>query len=94
MNVIGEKMKHKTMGIGIVIEQEEGVLTIEFPKKVSKFPYNEVTFTKFLLPENSMIQELLLKEFQERKFAEEKKQLAVLNQQKAHSIMIVAAGVR
>lgn len=73
MNLVGKIVRHKNLGNGTVVEQKDELLTVVFSKKTSKFPYKEVTFTKFLTLEDTDTQKLLLKEFEEIKFAEEKK---------------------
>ena len=47
MNLINEKIKHKTFGVGTVVAQDESYITIEFQAKTSKFPYPSA-FEKFI----------------------------------------------
>lgn len=37
VNLLGEKVKHKTLGIGTITSIEGNYITIEFPSKTSKF---------------------------------------------------------
>lgn len=75
MNLIGKSIKHKMLGIGVVSAQERDILTIDFPGKTSKFQYNEMTFTKFLVAEDAALQAAILQEFVNLK--EEEKQRAL-----------------
>lgn len=49
VNLIGEKIKHKSFGVGTIISVERNYITIEFPSKTSKFAY-PMAFEKFLVP--------------------------------------------
>ena len=51
VNLIGEKIKHKILGIGTVISVEGNHITIKFPSKTSKFVYPSA-FENFLIPED------------------------------------------
>ena len=51
VNLIGEKIKHKILGIGTVISVEGNHIIIKFPSKTSKFVYPSA-FEKFLIPED------------------------------------------
>ena len=39
VNLIGEKIKNKALGVGTIISVEGKYITIEFPSKISKFTY-------------------------------------------------------
>lgn len=83
MNLIGKSIKHKILGVGVVSAQERDILTIDFPGKTSKFQYNEMTFTKFLVAEDAALQAAILQEFEELKEAEKRRALeAALAKQK------------
>lgn len=103
MNLVGKMVKHKMMGNGTVVEQKDEMLTVAFLKKTSKFTYNEATFTKFLTLEDPAAQEILMKEFEAHKLAEEKKKqeeerekqliekekkIATISEEKTHSKVI------
>ncbi|MBR5471580.1 MAG: hypothetical protein IKU81_05660 [Oscillibacter sp.] len=73
MNLVGEKIRHKMLGTGVILVQEKDILTIEFSSKTSKFQYNEATFTKFLSAEDVAVQALVLKEFEDARIAAQQK---------------------
>lgn len=75
MKIIGKRIKHKTLGVGVVSAQENDILLIDFPTKTSKFQYNETMFSKFLTAEDPEVQAAILKEFDEMKEAEKQKAL-------------------
>lgn len=75
MNLIGKKIRHKTLGVGTVVTHEGDIFAIEFPTKISKFQYNEATFQKFLVAEEAAIHAEIMKEFEEQRKAVEQKRL-------------------
>ena len=75
MNLIGKRLKHKMLGVGVVTVQDGEILTVEFPRKTSKFQYNEMNFTKFLVAEDSEVQAAILQEFDALKEAKKQKEL-------------------
>lgn len=54
VNLLGEKIRHKTLGIGEVIYVEENYITIKFPSKTARFAYPSA-FEKYLSPEENKI---------------------------------------
>ena len=54
LNLLGEKIRHKTLGIGEVIYVEENYITIKFPSKTARFAYPSA-FEKYLSPEENKI---------------------------------------
>ena len=53
MQLIGERVNHKTFGSGSIIEQNKTTITVRFPERDIKFVYpSPDTFTKFLTAEN------------------------------------------
>ena len=75
MDLIGKRIKHKMLGVGVVSAQEKDILTIDFPRKTSKFQYNEMNFIKFLVAEDSEVQAAILQEFDSLKEAKKQKEL-------------------
>lgn len=57
----GVNIKHKSFGVGKVIEQTDTYLKIEFPVGTKQFQFPEA-FEKFLQCENSNIQNIVLEE--------------------------------
>ena len=60
MQLIGERVNHKTFGSGSIIEQNKTTITVRFPERDIKFVYpSPDTFTKFLTAENPDLQSTL-----------------------------------
>lgn len=74
MELINQKVKSKSLGVGIIVEHTQDRVTVEFKDKDSKFPYPDAFEKKFLVAEDTSVQASILKEIQEAKAkAEEKK---------------------
>lgn len=58
LNLINEKVSHKSLGEGTIVEVEDEVITVQFAKKTSKFTF-PAAFKKYLTAQNSMIQGML-----------------------------------
>ena len=62
LNLLNEKVSHKSLGKGTVVEVEDEVITVQFAKKTSKFTF-PAAFEKYLTAQNpaiaSMIQGML-----------------------------------
>ena len=54
VNLLGEKIRHKTLGIGEVISVEGNYITIKFPSKTARFAYPSA-FEKYLRLEENKI---------------------------------------
>lgn len=54
VNLIGEKIRHKTLGIGEVISVKGNYITIKFLSKIASFVYPDA-FKKYLIPEDNKI---------------------------------------
>ena len=61
IELLGVNIKHKSFGVGKVIEQTDTYLKIEFPVGTKQFQFPEA-FEKFLQCENSNIQNIVLEE--------------------------------
>ena len=61
MNLVGVKVISRAYGAGVVSAQEGNKLSIDFSAKSSKFEYKQETFTKFLVAEDPVIQEALIR---------------------------------
>lgn len=70
MELLNQKVKHTSLGIGTIIEQASGYVTIEFPTKVSTFIYPDA-FTQFLCCEDDTSQATVLQEIADAKFEKE-----------------------
>ena len=62
LNLLNEKVSHKSLGEGTIVEVEDEVITVQFAKKTSKFTF-PAAFEKYLTAQNpaiaSMIQGML-----------------------------------
>ena len=62
LNLLNEKVSHKTLGEGTVVAVDEEVITVQFARKTSKFTF-PAAFDKFLTAQNpaaaSIIQDIL-----------------------------------
>jgi hypothetical protein len=54
VNLVNKKVRHKVLGIGTVIAQDEKYITVSFKSKKSKFMY-PVAFEKFLIPDDPSV---------------------------------------
>ena len=76
VNLIGEKVKHKTLGIGEIISVKENYITVKFVSKISTFKY-PIAFENYLIPEDGKISDAvnielkIAKELEAKKKAEE-----------------------
>ena len=66
IELLGVNIKHKSFGVGKVIEQTDTYLKIEFPVGTKQFQFPEA-FEKFLQCENSNIQNIVLEELATKK---------------------------
>ena len=53
VNLIGEKIRHKTLGIGEVISVKGNYITIKFLSKIASFVYPDA-FKKYLILEDKI----------------------------------------
>lgn len=76
VNLIGKRVKHKTLGIGEIISVKESYITVKFFSKTSTFKYPNA-FENYLIPEDSKISDAvnielkIAKELEAKKKAEE-----------------------
>lgn len=82
MELKNQKVKHKLFGIGTVINQENGNITVQFSNKTKNFVYPNA-FSEYLKAENSEIQDIILNEIQEAKVIEAERKRAEENIRKA-----------
>lgn len=66
MNLKNEKIKHKSLGLGSVVEQTDSYIIIEFSIGVKRFPYPGA-FEKFLICSDIQLQEKVIAELTEKK---------------------------
>lgn len=63
LNLLNEKVSHKSLGEGTIVEVEDEVITVQFAKKTSKFTF-PAAFEKYLTAQNpaiaSMIQGMIV----------------------------------
>lgn len=82
MELKNQKVKHKLFGIGTVINQENGNITVQFSNKTKNFVYPNA-FSEYLKAENSEIQDIILNEIEEAKIIEAERKRAEENIRKA-----------
>ena len=75
MELVGLKVKHSTFGSGIIIEQIDNQIHVEFPAKTVKFVYPD-GFEKFLRAEDTDIQQKIIEIINNAKLAAEQKRQA------------------
>lgn len=63
MNIKGEKVFHKTYGVGVVTDQTDDVVVLSFNGCEKRFQY-PISFNKFLVLCNSKLQEDVIKEIE------------------------------
>ncbi len=77
MNLMNQKVKHKMLGVGTVTGQDDNYITVAFTSKTSKFQYPHIdTFAKYLIAEDAIVQEAILKEISDAKQAEKEAKTA------------------
>ena len=70
IDLLQKRVRHTgILGIGTIIAQEEKYITVEFKSKTSKFSY-PTAFEKFLVMEDSNLQEQIVNEIKQAKEAE------------------------
>ena len=72
MNLVNQKVNHRTYGVGIIIEQGDTYVIVEFQTKSSKFIYPDA-FTNFIKAEDESTQAAILKDIEDIKLAKEEK---------------------
>lgn len=77
MDLSNVKVKHKTFGIGTIIEFDNKYLTVQFEGKISKFVYPDA-FEKFIEAEDPKIQKIIITNIISKKHSEEEKRRAEL----------------
>lgn len=80
INLKSEKIKHKSWGLGSVVEQTDSYIKIEFPVGVKQFQYPEA-FEKFLICSAIQLQEKVIAELTEQKQQEVEKK-AILQEER------------
>jgi len=70
INLRGKKVKHKTFGLGTVIDQDDAHVTVEFPAKTCKFVY-PTAFEVFLALDEPALQSSIDAEIAAKKAADE-----------------------
>lgn len=71
LNLINEKVSHKSLGEGTIVEVEDEVITVKFAKKTSKFTF-PAAFKKYLTAQNSAIASMIQGRLGDIKAAEAK----------------------
>lgn len=68
MSIVGKRVKHKTYGVGIIAEQEEKYIHVEFTLNKKQFIYPDA-FEKFLCFEDVNLQNIVQEKIEEKKKA-------------------------
>ena len=72
MDIKNQVVKHRTLGKGTIIAQDDKYITVEFSARTSRFMYpGSDVFEKFLTLENADLQAAIIKEAEEAKAAAE-----------------------
>ena len=71
MNLVKHKVIHKKLGIGIILEQDNNYITVEFSSDKAIFQYPKA-FEGILIVEDEELQEVILQEIQKVKTSEER----------------------
>ena len=82
VNLRGKKVKHKSFGLGTVIDQDAGHVTVEFPEKTCKFVY-PIAFEKFLELDDPVLRNSISAEIAAKIAAEEAVKAAEVARQEA-----------
>ena len=91
MELMNQKVKHFSLGLGTVIDQAENYVIIKFPTKISKFIYPGA-FTQFLECEDTSIQSAILQEIVDAKSVEEEQKRVLEEAQRRIEEQQAAAG--
>ena len=76
MNLVNQKVKHKLYGTGVIIEQDEMYITVQFSTKTAKFKYPSA-FEEFIIAEDEKLQEAMLQGIRSLRIAEENSKKSV-----------------
>lgn len=72
MDLLNQKVKHKILGDGTIVGQNDNRISVEFATRTSNFLYpSQDTFIKFLQAESGDIQAAMLREIADTKAAQE-----------------------
>ncbi len=95
MNLLGQRVKHRTLGSGTVVFQDDKYISVEFGSKTSKFQYpHPDTFVKFLSAADKCVQESILQEQAEQKRIEDENRAAAEeSKRKAEDVRLEAEAV-
>lgn len=86
MNLVGQKVSHKSFGTGVIIEVYDKYLGIDFSGCVRKIQYPD-TFAKFMKAEDSVLQQEMLALIDKKnEVAEEKRKQAEIEKSKTESV--------
>ena len=91
LNLLNEKVSHKSLGEGTIVEVEDEVITVQFAKKTSKFTF-PAAFEKYLTAQNPAIAAMIRGMLGDIKAAEAKakeEQKARIEQRLAENKVIV-----
>lgn len=82
MNMVGQKVKHRTWGEGVIVKVSEKIIDIEFPVGIRKLQYPQA-FESFLVAIDNGVQQTILDSIKETRKAEsEAKKATALKREK------------
>lgn len=70
MDLLNLKVRHKSLGIGVITEVSDNYLTVKFDTRVSKFAFPD-SFEKFLVAEDASMQAEIIEEINSIKLSAE-----------------------
>lgn len=79
MDILNIKVKHAVFGVGTIAEVDDKYITIRFSEKSRKFTYPDA-FEKFIMAEDSAVQETILNDISvAKRIEEERRQIELAN---------------
>ena len=70
MDLLGKKVQHKKFGVGEIVEINDGIISVAFPEKISKFQYPKA-FELFIQAIDIDVQEFIASDLKKSKEEEE-----------------------
>jgi hypothetical protein len=70
MDLLGKKVQHKKFGVGEIVEINDGIISVAFPEKISKFQYPKA-FELFIQAIDIDVQEFIASDLKKLKEEEE-----------------------
>ena len=87
MNIIGQKVKHKAWGLGIIKSLDGNIIEVSFDEGIKKMQFPE-GFEKFLVFEDSSFQDYAVKLLEEKAIKAEELRQEKLLEEKRKQVLI------